>query len=247
MIKTIRLSMILILAACLLFAFSASADESNQKTVVPKPAIAFEKKMGVEGIILDLYLAADIETIWNILLNTDNTPKLFENLVLNPVKNHPNRREYVLTHPFGQKITLCELEKNDAKHIIKWSKIRGDFKTFYGSWQLRNDKKYDGYVHLRYISFADPGGIGRMFMTKKRRKTKVLEMAERLTKLVEIAMKSKPQQAAKVSQGVNNKEKNSGDGSRVVNDKETPEPKQADEIHQNNTDKKKNTDIEGTK
>lgn len=181
----------------------------NDAVKVPEAKISFETVKDTDGVVLDMYLNVDHQTLWNLITNPDNMPYLFEKLTLHPVKGFPNRREYHLKSPFGVKKILCELDKNDAEHLLSWKRISGDFVTFYGSWKLLDDSPYKGYVHLKYRSFVDPGGMARLFLTNNRRKSRIIEMSGRLKKLVESTVMQK--KTAETAKDIESKKSNKDD------------------------------------
>lgn len=190
--KRIRqLIVILTLAAICLVSSPAPAQEPVAEEQAPEAAISYTKQWGVTGIILDIDLKADVETVWSIITNPDNAPKMFEKLTIHPVKNQKKLREYHLDSPLGAWIVRCELSKDDEEHKLEWKRIRGDFKAFRGIWQLDEDSDYEGYIHARYTSFVDPGGLAGRFLTKDRRRERVLAMSKRLIELVAQAVEDK--------------------------------------------------------
>lgn len=189
--RILRLILILTLATIFLSIAPALAQEPVDEEQPPEAAISFTKQWGVIGIILDIELKADVETVWGIITNPDNAPKMFEKLTIHPVKDKKKLREYQLDSPLGAWIVLCELSKDDEEYKLEWKRIRGDFKAFRGIWQLDPDSDYEGYIHARYTSFVDPGGLASRFLTKNRRRERVLAMSKRLTELVAQAVEDK--------------------------------------------------------
>ncbi len=176
--KRITLLTVLVLSLCLFYALAWAADSSAP------PKISFIEESGEVGIVLDAYYKADIDTIWAVLTDSKNAPKMFDNLTLFPVAGQLTQREYRFKHPFGALSVICEVKQDDGKHHLRWNRIKGDFVAFKGEWKLTPSAEYPGYVHAHYVSFANPGGVLKRMMTKNRRKGKILAMSRRLGDLI---------------------------------------------------------------
>jgi len=174
------------LIAILLIALASTVyAQTDDSEIPPEASIRFVQKLGVPGLKLDMYLKADVETVWTIINDRKKIEELFTKVTLSPVKDKPKMRRYDIKSFFGTKTIFCEVSRDKDEYRLSWKRVEGDFERFQGYWQLDEDTDYDGYIKVEYFSLVDPGFVGRRFLKTDRRKKDIVDMTNRLLAMVE--------------------------------------------------------------
>ncbi|MBW2277242.1 MAG: SRPBCC family protein [Deltaproteobacteria bacterium] len=153
----------------------------------PAPKITHQKSEdGTPGVKAVFYLQSDVDRVWRVVTDPKRGPELFDTVsVIRPSKRHPGLWEYHLKSPFGTLCVYCEVDKDRSGGVVRWTRRSGSLERFTGYFQVRAADGYPGYVRVEYGSYIEPGGLGGLLMTKKKRQRMVEKMIPRLRALTE--------------------------------------------------------------
>ncbi len=82
-------------------------------------------------------------------------------------------------------MVFCYVTVDEKNKRFRWRRLTGDLLAFEGQFHLKTSSSKSNGTVVEYRSFVDPGGIGRLLMTRSRRTDMVLDMVPRLKRLVE--------------------------------------------------------------
>ncbi len=161
----------------------ALADDNPQ---LNEPAIRFIRNAaGDRGIVMTMVVRADLQQAWSVLSRPDAGQKLFSNVKsIRPIPRRKGDWEYRLDSLIGEKIVNCAVRTNPTGHKFSWQRIGGDLEVFEGFFKLTPLAGHKGLLKVEYCNFIEPGGIGGLLMTERRRKAMVLDMVPRLLQLL---------------------------------------------------------------
>ena len=160
----------------------AQAVEASDEP--PGPSIRFVKNpQGIRGVMLRLYLAGTPEQAWDVVRAPTRAPAILDS-VSAVTPRADGLYEYRLSSPIGDKVMICSVTVDNKRREIHWRRLRGDLEVVEGYFKIGQDPRYPDYAQVRYGSYIDPGGIGRVLMTNRRRRQSVLRMVSNLRRLV---------------------------------------------------------------
>ena len=174
-------------------AYSAEAvAPAGGKAPTAKVTVQTEKnKEGVQGVVLQAYVKADIGTVWDIVTDSKKVKGLFPNILsIDFIKDEssPNKNvvsklwTYKLSSPLGTKVLQVETMNDKETYTARWKRVSGDLKAFEGKWVLTSPAEYPGYTHILYESFVEGGFFVPQFMTNRLNKKDTESMIVELKK-----------------------------------------------------------------
>ena len=154
---------------------------------VPGPRITFHNDDdGVRGVKLRLYLKTQPDRAWELVTNSTKAAKLFKNVSsITASARGPRYSDYHLSSIIGEKIVTCLVTRDDAHRRLSWKRVDGSLVALYGYFKIDSDPHYPQHVRFEYGSYIDPGGIGRVLMTDRRRREAVQHMSSQLRAMLE--------------------------------------------------------------
>lgn len=167
-------------------AFWLGQAQAEVAGAVPGPRISFhEDENSVRGVKLRLYLKTDPERVWELVTNSKKAVSLFKNVSsISPSSKGPRYSDYHLSSAIGEKIVTCLVSRNDARRHLSWRRVEGSLTALYGYFKVDQDPNHPQHVRFEYASYVDPGGIGRILMTDRRRRGAAQHMLTKLRALV---------------------------------------------------------------
>ncbi len=172
-----------------------AAAPAGQKAPTQKVVTQMEKnKQGMEGVVLQAYVKADIGTVWDIVTDSKKVKGLFPNILSiefmkdesSPDKNVVSKLwTYKLSSPLGTKVLQVETMNDKETYTARWKRISGDLKDFQGKWVLTSPPEYPGYTHILYESFVEGGFFVPQFLTNRLNKKDTDSMIVELKKELE--------------------------------------------------------------
>ncbi len=165
-----------IIALSLLVTFRAAADP-------PPTRMDFHDSAGAMALTATAYLRGDVESTWKVITDPSAGASLFDSIV--SIKSSgKNIWNYALSSPIGEKEIRCSVAMNRSARSVTWKRISGSLVRFEGRFQVDDAPDYPGHVKVTYLSIIDPGVIGRLLMTKNRRREMAKTMFPRLQRLI---------------------------------------------------------------
>lgn len=170
-----------------LFETSVHAHHAVGHTSPPLPRYQhLQNDNGVRGIRVSAFLKATEERVWDVLTDLSQGSRLFESLkAVTPIKGAPGLFNYRMSTSFGDKLMKVQVQRDDARRIIRWRRVSGAFEVFEGSLRVSSSPRHSGYVVLAYTNYVDPGGLGRLVLTKHRLQKNIATMVGTLRRVVE--------------------------------------------------------------
>lgn len=140
----------------------------------PPPAVEVTQASGSSGLVeAQLDIAAPPQTVWRVLVDCPNAPKLMVNLkscriIDHDPAGHWDVREQISRASFLPSVRTVIRADYDPYHTVRFHKVDGDLKQLDGEWRL---EPIDGgaHTHLTYesrvtASFIAPGPIVRAIL-----------------------------------------------------------------------------------
>lgn len=176
-----------VLAFLVVVAWTGEITAEESGASVPGPRITFhEDPQGVRGVKLKMYLKTDPDRVWALVTDSKRAPALFKNVAaIKASAKGPSYSDYHISSSIGDKVVTCLVKRDDGRRHLTWRRVEGSLETLYGYFKIGRDERYPNHVQLEYGSFIDPGGIGRVLMTNRRRQAAVEYMITKLRGLVE--------------------------------------------------------------
>lgn len=175
------------LAVSVVGALCPGEARAEVASAVPGPRITFhEDENSVRGVKLRLFLKTDPERVWELVTNTKKAVSLFKNVSSISSSSKGSRySDYHLSSAIGEKVVTCLVSRNNERRHLSWRRVEGSLVALYGYFKVGRDPQYPGHVRFEYASYVDPGGIGRILMTDRRRRGAAQHMITKLRAMFE--------------------------------------------------------------